>query len=66
MSKDDMETECMNELFGKWEEKEEVPYYNHWKPVAIIHPNGEKIRDLTKQEQLEWIKRQKLKDKINE
>lgn len=32
---------------------------NHWRPVAIVHPDGEKIRDLTREEQLEWIKQQK-------
>lgn len=57
MPKDDLETQCMNELFDSGED--DVGYYNHWRPVAIVHPDGEKIRDLTKQEQLEWIKKQK-------
>ena len=62
MPKDDLETECMNELFGKWE-KEEVPYYNHWRPVAIVHADGEKIRDLTREEQLQWLKQQKERER---
>lgn len=59
MPKDDMDTECMNELFDSGENEKELPFYNHWRPVAICHPDGEKIRDLTKKEQLEWIKKQR-------
>lgn len=58
MSKDDMETECMNELFGKSED--ELPYVNHWRPVAIVDTDGEEIRKLTKEEQIEWIRQQKI------
>ena len=59
MSKDDMETECMNELFGN---DEQLPPY-HWHPVALYHDDGEKIRDLTKAEQIAWIKQQKEKER---
>ena len=62
MPKDDMDTECMNELFDSGKE-EELPFYNHWRPVAICHPDGEKIRDLSKKEQLEWIKKQREKER---
>ena len=47
MKKDDMETECMNELFNNGE---------HWKPVAIYDEDDDKIRDLTKEEQLALIR----------
>lgn len=65
MPKDDMETECMNELFGKSEQvkDDDVGYYNHWRPVALYHPDGTKIRDLTKAEQIAWIKQQKDKER---
>lgn len=56
MSKDDLETECMNELFGKSEDK--LPYVNHWRPVAIIE--NDKRRELTDEEKLEWIKKQRI------
>ena len=52
--KDDIECECMNEEFAGGEE---LPRY-HWLPVAIYDTDGNKIRDLTKKEQLEWIKKQ--------
>lgn len=58
MSKDDLETECMNELFGKLED--ELPYVNHWRPVAIIDTDGEEIRKLTKEEQIAWIRQQRI------
>ena len=61
MPKDTDDCEIMNELFDSG--SDDIGYYNHWRPVAIVHPDGEKIRDLTKQEQLEWIKQQKLKEK---
>ena len=66
MPKDSDDCEVMNELFGgtsKRRTDDDIGYYNHWRPVAIVHPDGEKIRDLTKQEQLEWIKKQK--EKVN-
>ena len=53
--KDTDDCEVMNELFDSGDE-----YYNHWRPVAICHPDGTKIRDLTKAEQIAWIKKQKL------
>ena len=55
---DDLETECMNELF----DNEELPYY-HWRPVAECDIDGNKIRDYTKKEQIEWIKKQLKKDR---
>ena len=58
MPKDDLETQCMNEFFGK-REKEEVPFYNHWRPVAYCDWKGNKIRNLTREEQINWIKQQK-------
>lgn len=61
MSKDDLETQCMNELFDSGED--DIGYYNHWRPIAIVNQDGSKIRDLTKQEQIEWIKQQKLKER---
>jgi len=56
--KDDMETECMNELFGTSED--DLPYVNHWRPVAIVDTDGEEIRKLTKEEQIEWIRQQRI------
>lgn len=35
MAKDDMETECMNELFGDNSSNEEEPEI-HWHPVSNI------------------------------
>ena len=46
----------MNELFGK--SNDELPYVNHWRPVAIIE--NEKRRELTDEEKLEWIKKQRI------
>ena len=63
MSKDSDDCEIMSKLFGSTSKRctddDDIGYYNHWRLVAIVHPDGEKIRDLTKQEQLEWIKKQK-------
>lgn len=59
MPKDDMETECMNELFGN---DEQLPPY-HWHPVALYNDDGEKIRNLTKAEQIAWIKQQKERER---
>lgn len=53
MVDDDLETNAMNESFND----EEIPYY-HWKPVALYNYDGTKIRDLTKEEQIAWIKEQ--------
>ena len=57
--KDDFECECMNEEFDGGEE---LPRY-HWLPVAIYDNDGNKIRDLTKEEQIIWIKKQMEKDR---
>lgn len=56
MSKDSDDCELMNELFDNGE-----PI--HWHPVSIYDHDNTKIRDLTKKEQLEWIKQQKLKER---
>lgn len=67
MPKDDMDTETMNELFGGTSKHrtndDDIGFYNHWRPVAIVHPDGEKIRDLTREEQIEWIKQQKERER---
>lgn len=62
MSRDSSDCEVMNELFDSGEKPERKPLI-HWKPVAIVNQDGSKVRDLTKQEQLEWIKQQKLKER---
>ena len=59
MPKDTDDCEIMNELFGN---DEQLPPY-HWHPVALYHDDGEKIRDLTKAEQIAWIKQQKEREK---
>jgi hypothetical protein len=67
MPKDSDDCEIMNEFFGGTSKRrtddDDIGYYNHWRPVAIVHPDGEKIRDLTREEQLEWIKQQKEREK---
>lgn len=52
MSKDSDDCELMNELF----DSDEVI---HWHPVALYNNDDSKIRDLTKEEKIEWIKQQK-------
>lgn len=54
MSKDSDDCEVMNELFDSGV---------HWHPVSLYNQDDTKIRDLTKKEQLEWIKKQK--EKVN-
>ena len=54
MPKDTDDCEVMNELFDSG---------IHWHPVAVYSQDDTKIRDLTKQEQIEWIKKQKELDK---
>ena len=61
MPKDTDDCEVMNELFDGG--KDDLPYYNHWRPIAYVHPDGTKIRDLTKAEQIAWIKKQRELDK---
>ena len=55
MDKAERECQTLNELF-----KSEPTV--HWIPVAIYNENDEKIRDYTKEEQLEWIR--KMKEKV--
>lgn len=47
MSKDSDDCEIMNELFGGTSKRrtddDDLPYYNHWRPVAIVHSDGENI-----------------------
>lgn len=52
MEKAERECQTLNELF-----KSEPTI--HWIPVAIYDNNDEKIRDYTREEQLDWIKNQK-------
>ena len=59
MPKDTDDCEVMNELFDS---DEPLPRC-HWHPVAIYNYDDTKIRDLTKKEQIEWIKQQKERDK---
>lgn len=63
MSKDSDDCEVMNELFGGTSKRrtddDDIGYYNHWRPVAYCDRDGEKIRDLTREEQIQWIKQQK-------
>ena len=65
MSKDALETQCMNELFNS-EEDERKPLI-HWRPIAYVDENGKIIRKLTEKEQQDWlineINRQKGLDK---
>jgi len=55
MSKDSDDCDVMNQLF------DDGGTTIHWRPVSIYNHDDTKIRDLTKQEQLEWIKKQKEK-----
>ena len=70
MSKDSDDCELMNELFGGTSKRrtddDDLPYYNHWRPIAWCNDDGTKIRDITKKEQLEWIKQQKLKENTHD
>ena len=54
--KDSNDCELMNELFDSGE-------VIHWRPVAIYNDDDTKIRDLTKKEQEEWIRRKINEDK---
>ena len=53
MSKDSNDCEVMNELF----DSREKPLV-HCHLVAWYYDDNTKIRDLSKEEQLEWIKKQ--------
>jgi hypothetical protein len=59
MPKDSDDCETMNELFNT---DEPLPPY-HWHPVAWYFDDGTKIRDLTRKEQIEWIKQQKERER---
>ena len=65
--KDSDDCAVMNELFGGTSKRrtddDDLPYYNHWRPVAYIYPDDTKIRDLTKAEQTAWIKQQKERER---
>lgn len=67
MPKDSDDCEIMNELFGctskRRTEDDDIGYYNHWRPVAEYHQDGTKIRDLTREEQIQWIKQQKERER---
>lgn len=67
MPKDTNDCELMNELFGGTKtrriENDDIGYYNHWRPVAVINQDGEKIRDLTREEQIQWLKQQKERER---
>lgn len=54
MDKAERECQTLNELF------ESEPTI-HWIPVAEYDNNDEKIRDFTRQEQIEWIKIKKVR-----
>lgn len=62
MSKDSDDCNIMNELFDSGSNNDELPHY-HWHKVAEYNDDGTKIRNLTKEEQILWIKEQKLKEK---
>lgn len=55
--KDTDDCEVMNELFDSGQDNN--GYYNHWRTIAWCNDDGTKIRDITKKEQIEWIKKQK-------
>ena len=61
MPKDTDDCEVMNELFDSGKD-EQLPKY-HWHPVALYNYDDTKIRDLTKTEQIAWIKKQKEREK---
>lgn len=48
MSKDSDDCILMNELFDSGV---------HWRPVALYNYDDTKIRELTKEEQQEWLKK---------
>ena len=50
MTKDSNDCEVMNELFDS-----DI----HWHPVAEYDQDDNKIRDLTPQEMLEWVKKER-------
>ena len=59
--KDDIECECMNELFGKDEVEIEMHKNGlHWRPVAYVDNDGKEIRKLSNEEQIAWIRQQRI------
>lgn len=60
MSKDSDDCEVMNELFDSGQDP--ATHY-HWRPIAWYNEDGTKIRDITKEEQIQWIKEQKGKSR---
>ena len=59
--KDDIECECMNELFGKDEVEIEMHQNGlHWRPVAYVDNDGKEIRKLSNEEQIAWIRQQRI------
>lgn len=54
--RDSDDCDVMNELFDSGE-------VIHWHPVAIYNNDDTKIRDLTKEEQIAWVKKQKQKER---
>lgn len=61
MSKDSDDCEVMNELFDSGQDN--TGYYNHWRHIAWCNDDCTKIRDITKKEQIQWIKQQKEKER---
>ena len=63
MPKDDLETQCMNELFNADSIEDKQMPLIHWRPVSLVDYEGNKIRDYTDEEKKEWLKREILRNK---